>query len=233
MESSGEDVLKLGFVITSRPTRPDLLDRCFTSLIKTNTVGLERPTLYLIYNGSWSVYVQYVVQLEQNWDVVSILDPPDTYGWDKLAIYGAERMLKDTNITHLGFLPDDFIFNSEWLQQLVKLIERHPGARAWSVYRSAYQRHHRILSGHDYGDVLMTMHDALGTMTREEWNEYGAKDRWDFTCDGSMGGGSTMDIHHAFIQKGERWATGRDYWQNLGVHKGLEGYDCAIDFIGE
>jgi hypothetical protein len=114
------------------------------------------------------------------------------------------------------------------------LIERHPDGIAWSVYRSRYTRHHRIIGG-DGTDVLMTMHDGVGAVTREEWLEYKKHHNgYDFQVPPTWpGGGSTPDIHHSCARPGNRWATSRDYLENLGRHQGIEQYDCAIDFVGE
>ena len=76
----------------------------------------------------------------------------------------------------------------------------------------------------------MTMHDGIGCVTREEWLEYAKfHNGHDFYCSD----GCTPDIHHAEQRPGERWATPRDYMENLGRHRGIESVDCAIDFVGE
>jgi hypothetical protein len=201
--------------------------------VKTNVSNLEKPALKITYHPSHFDYNYYVDQIKDTWEVSIEEDNLDRQsGWDELSSIAADKLLNETDITHIGFLPDDFVYNPEWMQQLSFLITRHPEARAWSVYRSNYKLHHRIIGG-DGIDVLMTMHDALGTMTRKEWFEYGASSREDFTSPPSMGGGCSIDIHHAFIRPGEYWATSKDYMQNLGVHPGLEGQDCAIEFVGE
>lgn len=225
--------MKFGFILTSRPNRPELMDRSFKSLIKTDTQGLERPIIQLVHRAPWNPYVQYVTQLQKNWDVISTEDPPNMYGVNMIFPHFGDKLVKETDITHIGFLVDDFIYNPLWLLQLAWLIDRHTDAKAWSVYRSRYIRHHKVLRTDDYGDVVMSMHDCVGTMTREEWLEYAASKVKDFTCPDEMGGGNTIDIHHAYARPGDRWATGRDYMENLGRHSGIEQYDCAIDFVGE
>jgi hypothetical protein len=225
--------MKFGFILTSSPVRPLLLDRSFSSLIRTNTAGLDVPVLHLVHREPVDFYNDYVAQLKKTWVVVTYSDIPGMHGINSIFSVFGDNLINTTDITHIGFLVDDFIYNPEWLIQLSCLIKRHPDAKAWSVYRSRFTRHHRILHTDDYGDVVMSMHDCIGTMTREEWLEYKASKINDFTCPEELGGGNTIDIHHAYARKGDRWATGRDYMENLGRHSGIEQYDCAIDFVGE
>jgi YD repeat-containing protein len=228
--------VRLGFAMTSymyNERRTIIARRSFASLCKTNVAGLEKPALQLIYHEPRWLFESYIEELSKTWEVyVEEEKPIKEKTWETFGVYGAQELLNKTDITHIGFLADDFVYNPGWMQQLVLLINRHPDGKAWSVYRSGYTRHHRIIGG-DGVDVLMTMHDATGTMTRQEWDEYGASTRKDFTCPPSMGGGCTIDIHHAFIRPGNRWATSKDYWQNIDPHNGIETEDVAIDFIGE
>ncbi len=227
--------MRLGFAIVSyvyNAERLAIANRSFNSLAKTNVQGLVRPVLQIMYNPkSLLMYGDVFDVLTPAWEVYT--DADTTVGFNALVSAAGDHLIKEhEDITHIGFLWDDFVYNSEWLQELNSLIKRHPEAKAWSIYRSSYTRHHRIIGG-DKTDVLMTMHDGIGTMTREEWIEYGASQRTDFTCPESMGGGCTIDIHHAYERSGERWATSRDYCENLGVHSFLGRQDQAIDFVGE
>lgn len=216
-------------VFVGTPERSHIVSRCLTSLAKTSApdhpylVLLEKSSPYLNMNG-------LLDSLGKTFVVLRFEDiPGDVNSRD---VYMADMMFLNPEVSHVVFLYSDFVFNSQWLTELKKLILRHPDARAWSVYRSAYTRHHRIVGG-DGVDVLMTMHDGLGCLSREEWEEYKIHINGDYTCPATMGGGSTIDIHHPYKRPGEYWATSRDYWENLGRHAGIEKYDCAIDFVGE
>lgn len=213
-----------------------MMDRSFKSLAKTNTADLETPIIQLVHRPPFNTYIQYVTELQKNWVVISDEDKPGIFGINMVFGHFGDKLLNENpDVTHIGFLVDDFVYNPEWLRQLTNLIIQHPDGIAWSVYRSRYTRHHWIIDGtvQANGDCLMSMHDCLGVMTREEWFEYGASKKSDFTCPASLGGGSTIDIYHAASRPGNRWATGRDYMENLGRHRGIEQLDCAIDFVGE
>jgi len=223
--------MKLGYVLLVSPNRPDIQARSLHSLVNTNVNNVEKITLEVVYKAPLNFYQDYISLLETKFNI-RLLDDSEQQGTDfnSFAIFGASDLIKNTDVTHIGFLVDDFVYNPEWAQQLVKLISRHPDAKAWSVYRSAYTQHHNIIGG-DGIDVLMTMHDCLGTMTREEWIEYGAGMKWvNFHCPPELGGGCTIDIHHAYARPGDRWATDKDYMNNIDMHN---ADDHAIDFVGE
>lgn len=216
--------------------RAAIVTRSFNSLIKTTIpdIGINAPALELMYNQSSTfLYEPLVTQLsKRGWLVFT--DTDKAFGLNALVSTAADLLIEEcTNLTHIGFLWDDFYYHPEWFMKLYDLVIRHPDAKAWSIYRSSYTRHHRIIGGQSSsGDCLMTMHDGVGLMTVEEWKEYGASKRTDFSCPDSMGGGNTIDIHHAYERPGDRWATGRDYAQNLGVHANLGRLDEAVDFVG-
>jgi hypothetical protein len=224
--------MRLGFVYLScvyNEGRRDIAKRSFISLAKTNSVGLEQPVLQFTYRKTALLDIEpYIAEWNKSFKVMSNEDFPGIGGLNPLVCVSASKIFNETDCTHVGFLFDDFIFNPEWLQQLTALISRHPDGIAWSIYRSRYTQHHRIIGG-DGTDVLMTMHDGVGTMSKEEWKAYNVGPQTNF----EGGGGNTIDIHHAMVRPGNRWATSRDYMQNLGRHGGIEHVDCAIDFVGE
>lgn len=226
--------MKFGFVLISNvynPIRDVLASTSLTSLAKTNMEGINRPSMVLSIATTAFDYNPYVEQFKEKWDVV--VTPDVNAGMiSNLFVLGVDVLLKDESITHFFFMADDFIYNPEWLRQLTSLIERRPDGIAWAVYRSSYIRHHRILS-EDKDDCLMSMHDAVGAVNRSEWLEYQTPHRTDYTVPENQGGGCTIDVHHAFARPGNRWATKRDYMQNIGVHPHLGRFDMAIDFIGE
>jgi hypothetical protein len=210
--------------------RVELATRSFNSLAKTNILGLDKPVLQLTYKPASFNYDPFVEKLKEKFEVNVLMDPlgmpSGMANFCPVCEDGVMKILdQHQDVTHVDFLWDDFVYNPEWLQELAKLIERHPvDTMAWSVYRSAYTAYHRIIGG-DGVDVLMTMHDGIGCMTREEFGAYMAS-----------GWAPCPDIDHASRRPGNRWATSRDYKQNIGKspsHAHFAEYDCAIDFVGE
>jgi hypothetical protein len=200
--------------------RAEMATHSLMSLYRTNVSNLEKPFLRISYKPSNFNYNNFYAALSKIFTVRLEQDPPYYTSMVYAATDSANRLLDECpDVTHIVHLCDDRIFNPEWLQQLKGLIERHPEAVAWSVYRSATTAYHRIIGG-DGKDVLMTMHDAIGCTTREEWQTFFRM--FSFT--------PCPDIHHAQMRPGNRWATSRDYIQNIGVHYET---DWAIDFVGE
>ncbi len=199
--------------------RKDIVMRTLPSLIKTNVEGLEKPVLRFNHSTSFD-YSLYVEQLQQKFELD--MRPDTLSGFTAILQDGANTLLEEhPDVTHISFMCDDSLCNSEWLQQLDQLIQRRPDGIAWAVYRSSLTYYHQIL-GTEGDDVRMSMHDGIGCVTREEWQEY-------------MKGGfmPCPDIYHASNRPGNRWATGRDYIENLGVHPEYGRLDQAIDFVGE
>jgi len=228
--------MKFGLVLVSyvyNQEREAMTARSLLSLSRTNVDSLEEPVLQCSFRASQFDYSNYIGDLSQKFNVEVEDDVPGSSGnLNSFVACTANKLLTNVNITHLVFLYDDFIYNPEWLQELYKLVLRHPGARAWAVYRSSYVASHRIIETQGT-DCLMTMHDGLGCLERSEWEEYIATTNGDFSVGDCLGGGNTIDIHHACARPGDRWATSKDYWQNIGVHSYLGRQDEAIDFIGE
>lgn len=208
--------------------RAEIVKRTLASLGRTNLTDLEKPVLRVTYSPTSFDYVPFFVQLNDKFNLGMAIDPPEVTHTFKIYLDAGSKLLREhQDVTHLVFLWDDFIYNPEWLRELSKLIERHSDAVAWSVYRSAYTEFHRITGG-DGVDVTMTMHDGMGCVTREEWLEFERLDN------GATNGWSVgPDTKHASLRPGNRWATSRDYMQNICPHKGIETVDCAIDFVGE
>lgn len=229
-----------GLVLVSNPTaqRAAMVRRCMESLAKTDVRGIS-CVLQITYK--YSVYLPFEEYAKILWSTFRVTCLPDEVlqvsGQGPLSTMSANHLLGgDDLITHLVFMYDDFIYNPAWLRQLDTLIARHPDARAWSVYRSSYTRHHRILVRDANGDCLMSMHDGVGCVTKQEWMDYREQHQHalDFSVPPTFnGGGCTFDCHINYARPGERWATGKDYWENLGVHSFLGRADMAVDFVGE
>lgn len=245
--------MRLGFIMLSHvctPERDALVKWSFDSLSKTSVDGLERPMMVLLNTSSGFDYDLYLERWEKKWDV-KIAKDVEAIGMRRLVnlhvagvdevlkhqrlnnlqVIGADEVLKNQDVTHIYFMHDDFIYNPDWLRQLIDLIGRHQGALAWSVYRSSFEQFHRIIGG-DGLDVLMSAHDGIGAMTREAWLEYQTAAAGDYGVPG-FGEVCSMDVHYSYFYPGDRWATSRDWIQNIGVHDGFGRSDQAIDFVGE
>lgn len=210
-----------------RPERVAMVRHVLTSLAKTNVDGLEKPVFRISYRPSFFDYNEFVPALSEKFEVYMVTDSPQCNSMQYAHVDAGVKILNEhPEVTHVCHLCDDRICNPQWLQETKGLIERHPGARAWSVFRSAYTDFHRIIGG-DGIDVLMTMHDALGCTSREEWMQF-------FSECGYTG---EPDCDHAARHPGERWATSRDYMEihPVGRHfdRGIGEVDRAIDFVGE
>jgi hypothetical protein len=231
------------FVYTA--ARAEYVKYSLTSLAKTNLEELQQPILQITTKKSNFDYTSYVNLLSDKF-MVQVNDEEDFEGRgiDPTFICSINYVLDMyPEVTHITYLTDDMVYNPEWLGRLDKLIERHPEAIAWTVYRSSHTRHHKILSTKEYlslgiHDCLVTSIAGVGTLSRKEWKTYnldGKLPHGSWCVPNEAGGGNTVDLHHAYARPGERWATGRDYWNHIGdvgthSHKNL---DQAIDFVGE
>jgi hypothetical protein len=239
--------INIGLVLVSyiySRERAGWAERSYRSLARTNVDGLvNRPPLQFTYRMPPTVpfeYFQCIPQWAAKFDGVATEEPQQVKGLDPIVIWSANKLLLEhQDVTHVMFLMDDFVYHPDWLLTLQSLIERHPEARAWTVYRSGYMRHHKTVRYNEYcDDHGVTSISGIGCLSREEWIEYAPdwrRGHGGFSVPAEAGGGCTLDLHHAYARPGERWATGRSYIQSIGAN-GLhcrDGQDVAVDFVGE
>lgn len=215
--------------------RRELLTQAFHSLGWTKMPS-ERPHLALIVRGEHQEAYQAAVN-----DVffTEMVKQPETVsGTEQTLAFGTQHLLNwFESITHIVWMGDDALFNPNWLIELEALINRHPNAMAWSVYRSAHERFHAPLEFTPDGlDVRVKSICGHGmTFSRKEWADWGidwkAGVAWP-----NPEAGDTLDLHHAYYRQGERWVTKKSYVQ----HTGREGLHCTPDipeyaqeFVGE
>lgn len=157
-------------------------------------------------------------------------------GTDQSLCQGVEVLMEAApDVTHFIYLTDDLLYNPRWFVELKALVERHPTARAWSVYRSAHEKHHKTWR-REGDDHLVSSLSGNGTcMTIEEWKGWGVS-----CADGCSwpvpSGGNTLDLHHAYYRQGERWATDVSMIQHdgrLGLRCNSSVPEYALNFIGE
>lgn len=229
--------MRFGLVMPTyiyRPDRAALARDGFRTLLRTR--WRERPSLLLLVMASDFAYpvseLSTVFHLEtmRQWaegaDFRGISQPL-IHGTD-LAFAGGADVAVHVN--------DDSLFHPDWLLQLESLSLRHPGAQAWSVYRSAHRAVHREIRN-DGDDILVSSINGNGlAISRAEWQAWAP--RWqdhawpDNPRDPSV---VTLDTLHARQRPGERWVTARSWME----HTGRDGVHCqpgipeqAVDFVG-
>jgi hypothetical protein len=144
------------------------------------------------------------------------IHPTCVGGTDQSLCWGVEMLMdRIKEMTHFIYLTDDLLYNPMWFIELKALVLRHPDARAWSVYRSSYTRHHVTLRQEDTDHVVSSLSGNGTCMTVEEWKAWGVK-----SADGTTWpvptGGNTLDLHHAYYRPGDRWALDVSYIQHIG-----------------
>jgi hypothetical protein len=227
--------LKFGIVLPTwiySRNRQFLADAAFASLAETQP-ATEKPYLLQLVKSGQSGYPTQALQKPFNCIVVP--DPENVSGTEQTLAYGTQWILDETPADYVVWLGDDALFNPRWLIELEGLIGRHPEARAWSVYRSAYEQIHKTLVETESDAMVRSLCGHGMTFTREEWAAWGINWR-----QGKMWsnphGGETLDLHHVWARPGERWATRRSYID----HTGKTGFHCqpqipeyARDFISQ
>lgn len=170
-------------------------------------------------------------------------DESEAVGTEQTLAAGTQTVFDGPgDISHVVWMGDDSLFHPDWLRELEYLIDRHPDAKGWSVYRSAYEAAHRTLLTDATGDCRVSSLCGHGfTISREEWTGWGIDWRNPPAVQGGQPRwpgpeGNTLDILHPFARPGERWCTGKSYVQ----HTGRRGVNCtpdipewAVDFQGE
>lgn len=227
--------MKFGVVLPTwvySRTRQVWADAAFRDLVLTQSPS-EMPHLLLLVGPA--NYNYPTEELGKVFHCTAFPQPENVSGTEQTLAYGTEWMLGETDATHIVWLGDDALFNPRWLIELEALIGRHPEARGWSVYRSAYEQIHKTLVETESDAMVRSLCGHGLTFTREEWVAWGI--HWQ---QGKMWtnptGGETLDLHHVWARPGERWVTKRSYIQ----HTGTTGFHCqpqipehARDFVSE
>ncbi len=235
--------MKFGMVLPTylySEERKVFAEKSYASLRGTDVPKEERPLpLFVVAanQGSADVVVNAALYTATEWSfaVKIFLQPPEVAGLDPSLAWIVQKFFDETDCTHVIELADDMIYNPKWFVELKALVTRHPDARAWSVYRSAHERHHRTLQ-RDGDDHLVTSMAGNGTCwTREEWQAWGVHWKQGPTWP-VPSGGDTLDLHHAYFRPGDRWATDKSFMDHLGqigVHCQQGVPEFALNFIGE
>lgn len=221
--------MRLAIVLPSliqTPERARLADLCFQTLSKTDIEGLGKPYLILLTRPSPINYdyKKAVKETRFNWCIQT--QPEGMDGTEEPLAMGADIAWR-SGFDYIMWIGEDALFHPMWMSKLGGLVDRHPEAKAWSVYRSAHEEFHKTLR-EERGDVLVRSMCAHGmTFTMQEWRE------WWPRPDASLN--TTLDLMHPIERPGERWCTDVSYIEHTGregVHTHPEAPEWAVKFQG-
>jgi hypothetical protein len=227
--------VKLGIVLPSylyNRERERLADSAFLSLAKSESLMDETVLLFLIKSGTASQYNQYLDKLRKKFRVV-LKTYDDLEGSEQKFAFGTSYMLDSFKVDYITWMADDVLFHPLWLWKLEALIGRHPEAKAWSIYRSAFEWMHRTVR-EEGDDVLVRSICAHGmTFTKKEWQEWGVTPEIAATF--GIDGNVTLDVEHPEKRPGERWVTKVSYLEHTGrtgTRATPDIPEYARDFVG-
>lgn len=210
--------MKFGIVLPSymyNTKRCQLADAAFQSLAKTEPLQ-EETTLLLLIKGPASNYQMHLEQLKTKFHLIVKTDE-GLSGTEQTLAFGTQWLFENFGVDYVTWMGDDALFNPYWLWKLAGLIERHPDAVSWSVYRSSFEWIHKTLK-EEGEDVLVRSICGHGlTLSKKEWTEWKIdwhKQAW-WAPDGD-----TLDLVHVDERKGERWVTKRSFIQHTSPHEG-------------
>jgi hypothetical protein len=169
--------MRFGIVVPVWIYQPQRLDYCrksLASLSRTITSKLDGPIpIVFVLRDSQPLADTEAIVKEASFPQFTTRIIPQGEGnesCDGAVIYGYDYLLREfPEVTHLIFLTDDWLYSPHWLEAMRDLIERKPQAKAWWVYRSAYEYYHKTLRVEKDGDVLVRSTCPQGCMTGEEY----------------------------------------------------------------
>jgi len=211
--------------------------KSFISLVRTRPLTEEKIPLWIIEKSFGISEAARIVEFNSSpFELRILIQPPGVDNTDPVWSWGATEMFKHyADAEYLIYLTDDLLYSPDWLSVLDQLIDRHPEAKAWSVYRSAHEYHHKTLEVRG-DDVLVRSISGNGTcITRQEWIAWDVDYRAGSWPVATPEGGNTLDLHHAWARSGERWVTRRSWIEHIGIRGRLcsPGVpEHAIDFVG-
>lgn len=221
-------MMKLGIVLptwTYNTYRLGLAQETFASLLKTKSLPEgETPHLLILVRQSGTP-CNYPLKELMNTFEVHVNRNCVASGTEPTLLWGTQWLFDSTDCTHVTWMGDDALFNSNWLSELKGLISRHPNALSYTLYHSARQEYHTDLAPPDEnGDVpVKSICGHCLTIEKNRWNSLGLNwqqpEKWNKP---ELGYG-TVDLWDAMNNFGERWASYKSYVEHTGAH----GINCS------
>lgn len=210
--------------------RKRLATNAFYSLMRTETLQRQTTLLLLVKAGHAVDYASVVEGLAAKFRVILKTDD-GLEGTEQTLAFGTSWALENLGVDTIVWMGDDALFNPLWLWKLAGLMQRHPKAKSWSVYRSAFEWLHRTLddSGEDVRVRSICGHGM--SFTKKEWEEWGVD--WRKLPNEVEEEQITLDILHSEQRPGERWVTKESWLQHtgkVGVHCKATTPEFARDF---
>jgi hypothetical protein len=168
--------MRFGFTFPSwiyDAQRFDYCARSLASLARTDVSGLDGPIPFVAVIKPTPEPWDSAAQVEQAvlpFEKVVIPQPTDNETGDGASFWGYDYLVRHfPEVTHMACISNDWLFSKNWLHALKALIERHPHAKAWWVYRSAYEEFHKTLCI-EPPDVLVRSISGGGCFSREAYD---------------------------------------------------------------
>lgn len=224
--------MRLGIVLPSwiyNDERRRLATDAFISLARCETLQDETTLLLLVKSGTATEYTPFLEGLNQKFRLIVKTDE-GLDGTEQTLAYGTTFLFENYGVDYVTWMGDDSLFHPLWLWKLESLIQAHPNAICWSVYRSAFEFVHRTIKvANEYVRVRSICGHGF-TVSKKEWQDWGInwKDgKWEAEY------GDTLDLVHFSQRKGERWVTRKSYVEHtgkVGVHCTASVPEHARDF---
>jgi len=217
--------VKLGIVLPSwmySDERKKLAADTFYSLMETEPLMEETRLLLLVKAGNSQDYLPMLDRLSRKFTVVVKTDE-GLVGTEQTLAYGTSFLIDNYGVEYVTWMGDDALFHPMWLWKLNSLIQKHPNARAWSVYRSSFEFVHRTIKVVEDSVLVRSICGHGMTFSKDEWLGWGIK--WDDPKTWELEPGATLDIMHPHQRPGERWVT-KESWLE---HTGRVGLHCTPD----
>lgn len=212
---------KFGIVLPSHVYnhyRLNLVTETFRSLLKTKISEEDKPDLCLLLKDS-VFHFQYPLDALRQIFNVKLLQTE--FSSEMCLAYGTHHLFrKNPYLSHVVWMGDDALYHPNWLQELEKLIWRHPYARSYNVYNSANKKIHYITGGTELDLSVFSVCGHGLTISRSQWNLLPLK--YHMMNEVGFSACWTLDLWHAYNYPGERWVTKKSYLQ----HTGLYGLNC-------
>lgn len=211
--------------------RSVLARAAFESLAKT-VVESDAHLLIIRRPASYDVLTDDVMTVLANKFTVELIqEPSNCVGTEQTLAYGTQHLF-DGGCAYVTWMGDDALFHPLWWKKLEQLTLDKPEAKAWSVYRSAYEEFHQTVQEEDDYAQATTLCGHGMTFSKQEWQAWGID--WQVGSWNSYAG-DTLDLYHSQMRGGEYWTTKVSYVEHtgkVGIHCRAEMPEHAVLFQG-